>query len=154
MGGWIFRGLLAIALCYYLLEGAEYSPHAARLPQMVAGATIVFLFVDAIVTWRKERRAKAVEGSSPSRPTRLSFESPRFYATVFCLIVFFFLLPWLGYILSSVLFIFGLCWLLGERRWQVLLVCSVAVPIAFWYASEEYLKVIMPTGVLFEAFFK
>jgi len=111
---------------------------------MVAGATLLFLILDVIVTWRKERKVKPASA--------MFLENPRFYATVFCMIVFFFLFPWLGYILSSALFVFGLSWLLGERRWYVLAVCSIAVPIAFWYASETYLKIVMPKGALFEAF--
>ena len=154
LGIWIFRGVLAFPLIFFLWEGENYSPHAARLPQMVAGGTLIFLFADAIVTWRKERRTKATAASSPPQSAHfLFFESPRFYATAFCLIAFFFLFPWLGYMLSSALFVFSLSWSLGERRWHVLVICSIIVPIIFWYASEEYLKVAMPKGALFQVFF-
>ena len=145
LGLWIFRGVLAVFLVFFLIEGERYSPHAARLPQMIAGATLLFLIMDGILTWRKERNARPESGSI--------FESPRFYAVAFCIVGFFFLFPWLGYFLSSVLFVFGLSWLLGERRWYVLVICSVFIPMAFWYASEEYLKVVMPKGAWFHAFF-
>ena len=155
MGGWIFRGLLAVAIFYYLLEGSKYSPHAVRLPQMVAGATLIFLILDAILTWRQNRIIKAAtDGTSHRSVNNRLLESHRFYATVFCLIAFFFLFPWLGYLLSSILFVFGLSWMLGERRWYVLTACSISVPLVFWYSSAEYLKVVMPKGALFDAFFR
>jgi hypothetical protein len=155
MGGWIFRGLLAAALFYYLLEGSKYSPHAVRLPQMVAGATLFFLIMDAILTWRQNRVAKTAPADLSHRPANnRRLESHRFYASVFCLIAFFSLFPWLGYLLSSILFVFWLSWMLGERRWYVLTACSIAVPLLFWYSATEYLKVVMPKGALFDAFFR
>jgi hypothetical protein len=148
LGAWIFRGLLAAVLIFYLWEGEDYSPHAARLPQMVAGVTLLFLLLDAIASWRKERAA----ADAPPSGDRPFWETPRFFATAGCIIAFFLLFPWLGYIPTSALFVFSLSWLLGERRWHVLAVCSVIAPIAFWYASEAYLKIVMPKGVIFEFF--
>jgi len=153
LGIWIFRGVLTFALIFYLWEGENYSPHAARLPQMVAGGTLILLFLDAIVTWRKERHTKAKAAFSTLRPAPFLFlESPRFYATAFCMLGFFLLFPWLGYLLSSVLFVFSLSWSLGERRWHILAICSIIVPIVFWYTSEVYLRIVMPKGVIFEFF--
>jgi hypothetical protein len=146
LGLWVFRGGLAVFLVFFLIEGEKYSPHAARLPQLVAGATLLFLILDGILTWRKERRTRPESGSF--------LESPRFYAAAFCIVGFFFLFPWLGYFLSSVFFVFSLSWLLGERRWYVLVICSVIIPMVFWYASEEYLKVVMPKGAWFQSFFE
>ena len=153
LGTWIFRGLLAVALIFFLWEGEAYSPHAARLPQMVAAVTLVLVFLDAIAAWRKQRSAKKASATSPPQPAGSTFlENPRFYATAFCIIAFFFLFPWLGYIPTAALFIFSLSWLLGERRWHVLAICTIIAPIAFWYASEAYLKIVMPKGAIFEFF--
>jgi len=146
---------LAVGLVFFLWEGESYSPHAARLPQMVAGVTLLFLFLDAVSSWRKERGAQKASPVDVPLPKGGPFlESPRFYATACCIIAFFILFPWLGYILSAALFIFGLSWMLGERRWHVLAICSIAAPIAFWYASETYLKIVMPKGVIFEFFLR
>ena len=155
MGAWIFRGLLAVAICYFLFEGRKFSPGAARLPQLVAGFTLAFLLIDTITTWFAGRRGRAASAAPGGRPPAGSlWESPRFYATAFWLLAFCFLFPWLGYLPSSMLFVFGLSWMLGERRWYVLALCSLAVPLLFWYASEEYLKVAMPKGAWLESFFE
>ena len=82
MGAWIFRGLLAVGLLFFLWEGEAYSPHAARLPQMVAGVTLLFVFLDAVASWRKERGAqKAAPAEAPLPESRGFLETPRFYAT-------------------------------------------------------------------------
>jgi len=155
LGAWLFRGLLAAAIFWFLLEGENFSPEAARLPQLVAGFTLACLLIDAALTWLRQRRARSpADAPERGRAAGSFLESPRFYATVFWLIAFFFLLPWLGYIGSSVLFVFGLSWMLGERRWYVLAACSLVVPFAFWFASEQYLKVVMPAGAWVEALFK
>ena len=154
MGSWIFRGFLTVILVAYLSESRNYSPQAVSLPIFVAGAMLLFLFLDAIVTWRRERIVKTAGDTLLPRQAGRSFmESPRFYAAVSCLLGFAFLFPWLGYFLTSMLFVLVLCWLLGEHRWYVLAFCSVVIPLIFLYASEEYLKVIMPKGVLFETYF-
>jgi len=155
LGAWIFRGLLAVAILYFLLEGQKFSPDAARLPQIVAGFTLACLMIDMSATWLAGRRDPKEAPAANRRSAAAAFlESPRFYATAFWLVAFCFLFPWLGYIPSSVLFVFGLSWMLGERRWRVLAVCSLAVPLLFWFASEEYLKVTMPKGAWFEIFFE
>jgi len=154
LGAWIFRGFLATVLVAYLFESRNYSPSAVSLPVFVAIAMLFFLLLDAIVTWRRERIAKTAGATLPSRQASGSFlESPRFYAAVSSLFGFVFLFPWLGYFLTSMLFVLVLCWLLGEHRWYVLAFCSVVIPLIFLYASEEYLKVIMPKGILFETYF-
>lgn|GEM_PF-3186736 len=152
MGEWIFRGLLATGLLYYLWEGETYSPHAARLPQIVAGATLLFLMLDAIISWRKNYSRKQTASMRESNAGSL-LESPRFYATAFCMIAYVLLFPFFGYIVSSVFFVFALSRLLGERRWYVLTICSIVVPLIFWFASEQYLKVVMPKGMLLQIIF-
>jgi hypothetical protein len=154
VGPWIFRIIVAVALVFYLWEARKYSLQAVLLPQIVTGAALLFLLIDSIASWHKEKKSLEQSDTLSKNILAFSFESLKFYSTVFCMILFMIFFPLIGYLPSSILFVFCLSWFLGERRWHVLIFCSVGVPLLFWFGSETLLKVIMPKGILIEAFIK
>ena len=58
-------------------------------------------------------------------------------------------IKWLGFLLSTNLFLIGGYWILGERRIKVLLLASIPVVIAFWLLMTKVLGVYLAPGELF-----
>ena len=56
---------------------------------------------------------------------------------------------WLGFIISTSLFLICLYRLLGERRIQVLLVASVPLVVVFWFLMTKILGVYLAPGEIF-----
>lgn len=58
-------------------------------------------------------------------------------------------LPWLGYWLTSGLFLTGSSWLFGNRRWGVILLWAVLMPLALLLFFEKVMLILLPTsGIL------
>lgn len=58
-------------------------------------------------------------------------------------------ITFLGFIPSTILFIFGGLWILEERRLKVLLLVSVPVTVIFWYILSQLLGIYLTHGELF-----
>ncbi|MCP4397955.1 MAG: tripartite tricarboxylate transporter TctB family protein [bacterium] len=56
---------------------------------------------------------------------------------------------WIGFVLSTILFLIGGFRVLGERRIQVLLLASVPVVIVFWLLMTKVLGVYLDPGSLY-----
>lgn len=69
------------------------------------------------------------------------------YIAIF--ILYWFLTPILGFILTSSLAMLAVATLLGGRNWPVMLSVSVITPLLVFYGCENYLRVLLPPGTLF-----
>lgn len=58
-------------------------------------------------------------------------------------------IKWLGFIISTCLFLIGGYWILGERRIKVLLAASIPVVIVFWFLMTKILGVYLAPGEIF-----
>ena len=56
---------------------------------------------------------------------------------------------WIGFVLSTILFLIGGFWVLGERRIKVLLLASVPIVIVFWLLMTRILGVYLDPGSLY-----
>lgn len=63
-------------------------------------------------------------------------------------LLFIMLLEWLGFLITTVLFIFGNSWFLGYRNWRRMLIVSLAIPLAIYFLFNAFLKLSLPQGIL------
>jgi putative tricarboxylic transport membrane protein len=56
---------------------------------------------------------------------------------------------WLGFLISTSLFLLSGYWILGERRLKVLLFASVPVVVVFWFLMTKVLGVYLARGDIF-----
>jgi len=63
-------------------------------------------------------------------------------------LLFIALLEILGFLLTTVLFLFGNTWFLGYRNWKRNLIVSLAVPLAIYALFDYFLKISLPRGIL------
>ncbi|WP_085899091.1 tripartite tricarboxylate transporter TctB family protein [Kiloniella majae] len=55
----------------------------------------------------------------------------------------------LGFLLSTVLFLIGGIYALGERRWSVILLSSVPATVGFWFILDKLLGIYLAPGEIF-----
>jgi len=58
------------------------------------------------------------------------------------------LIPRLSFILSSMLFLFGIMYMLKNRKWIQMTLIAVIVPIAVFKIFEQLLGILLPLGIL------
>lgn len=57
-------------------------------------------------------------------------------------------LEWLGFLISTILFLIGGYWLLGERRVKTLLTASVPFAVFIWFSLSQLLDIYLAPGRL------
>ena len=62
-------------------------------------------------------------------------------------------LDWLGFLVSTTLFLIAGFWILGERNWKVLLKISVPFVLVFWGGLTQLLDIYLAPGRLFAGLF-
>ncbi|WP_210394834.1 tripartite tricarboxylate transporter TctB family protein [Motiliproteus sediminis] len=146
IGGLVFL-CLSVAYGYYagqipLLPGDEFEPfHARTVPNTLAllgGALSLALLVTA----------------SRAREDRLSLRGYDFGLVGWLLaltVLFALALTWLGFLLSTILFLLGGYWLLGVRRVKTLLLASVPFAVGLWLILSQLLEIYLAPGRLFSA---
>ena len=58
----------------------------------------------------------------------------------------------LGFLISTVLFLSGGFWAMGERRIKIILLVSITVTVVFWFILTQLLKIYMEPGILYYLF--
>ena len=144
-GGVLFL-LLSLSYGYYaadipLLPGDKFEPfHAQTLPYWLAGLGS-FLALLLIVS----------KAEPSTQETLLSRGNVSLMLGLLALTLLFSLsLPWLGFPLTTSLFLMASYWLLGERRLKMLVLASVPFALIFWLLLTQVLDVyIAPARILY-----
>ena len=55
----------------------------------------------------------------------------------------------LGFLISTMLFLFGGFWAMGERRIKLMLLGSIGVTVGFWFILTQLLGIYLEPGVLY-----
>ena len=55
----------------------------------------------------------------------------------------------LGFLISTILFLCGGFWTMGERRIKLMLLVSIGVTVGFWFVLTQLLRIYLEPGVLY-----
>jgi len=80
----------------------------------------------------------------------LRVRAPRLLVVLSALFAFYFAMPSLGMVVPAIALIFGMMWFAGERRWLLMVVVSILVPVALYAFFVHVANIPIPLGV-FEA---
>ncbi len=58
----------------------------------------------------------------------------------------------LGFLISTILFLSGGFWAMGERRIKIILLVSITVTVVFWFILTQLLKIYLEPGILYYLF--
>lgn len=148
IGGLAFLCLSA-AYGYYtgdipMLPGDEYEPfNAQTLPTVLA-------FMGGILS------IALIVNASKNGGERLSLQGYDFAIVIklLVLVVLFGLaLEWVGFLLSTMLFLIGGYWVLGERRWKMLIIASLPFSVFIWFSLSQLLDIYLAPGRLITMLF-
>ncbi|MEM7210247.1 MAG: tripartite tricarboxylate transporter TctB family protein [Pseudomonadota bacterium] len=147
VGALIFL-LLSVIYGYYggqivLHPGDELEPMTARtLPYVLSGLGI---FLSIILFAKSGQSARVI----------LSAEKYDWLPVVLLILLtllYGLTLDWLGFLVSTTLFLMCGFWILGERRVRVLLQIAVPFVVIFWFGLTQLLDIYLAPGRLFEGF--
>lgn len=54
----------------------------------------------------------------------------------------------LGFLIATILFLYGGFWAMGERRIKLMLLVSIGVTVGFWFILTQLLRIYLEPGVL------
>jgi len=139
---------LSLVYGYYagqiaMLPGDEFEPfHARSLPTALAALGGLFSFLLLI--------GSSLNPSRREQGVRLKGYDFALVAKLLLLIVLFGIaLKWIGFLLSTFLFLIGGYWLLGERRPKTLLLASLPFAVVIWFILAQLLDIYLAPGALF-----
>jgi putative tricarboxylic transport membrane protein len=140
VGGYIWAGLSLPS--YYQMTGV---PGPSFFPLilgaiMAAGALWLLIFPG-----KQEKSKRSPSGSS--RWSRL-LKAWRFFLMWGLLIAYVFLLPVLGFVISSAVLLAVFFFLLGEKRWYLGIPISLVFTIGIYIAFAKGLQIRLPLGIL------
>lgn len=148
IGGLVFL-CLSVAYGYYtgdipLLPGDEFAPfNAQSLPSALAvlgGILSVALIVTA-------------DRSAEGRVKLAGYDFWLVGKLLLLVMLLGFVLPWLGFLLSTILFLMGGYWILGVRKVKTLLLASVPFSVVLWFMLAQLLDIYLAPGRIFTSLF-
>ena len=144
-GGLLFL-LLSITYGYYaadipLLPGDKFEPfHAQTMPYWLSGLGVIFSILLIVL-----KPAPPLESESISNSNLVLMLGLMAFTFAFSVA-----LPWLGFPITTSVFLASSYWLLGERRPKMLVFASVPFALAFWLLLTQVLDVyIAPARLIF-----
>ncbi len=143
IGGMIFI-VLSVAYGYYaynirMFPGDQFEPfNAQTLPVALAWAGAIIGVLMVATANRSESNKLSLAGLDVALVAKLM------------LLVFLFAqaLEWVGFLLSTILFLIIGYWLLGERRIKTLLIASIPFAVCFWFLLAKLLEIYLAPGKL------
>ncbi len=54
-----------------------------------------------------------------------------------------------GFLISTVIFLIGSIYTLGERRWKIILLTAIPVTVVFWFILTQLLEIYLAPGEIF-----
>ena len=143
----------------YLWLGLNLPPHyhyGTGVPGPEVFPIFLGIVMGAAALWqlivsgkkRKNQKEAPVEKAGLSLSQRL-LKSWQFYALWVLVLLYVFLLPSLGFVISSGLLLLAFFFLLGEKRWYLGLGLAAVVPLGIYYLFTSLLGVRLPAGLLY-----
>lgn len=148
IGGLVFLCLSVVygyqATQIRMLPGDEYlSFNAQTLPIALAFFGGILSLALLVLSPREQGNKLVLAG----------LDFPVVGALLVLIMVFAFALNWLGFLLSTVLFLVMGFWILGERRIKILFIASVPFAVVIWFSLSQLLEIYLAPGRLFTSLF-
>jgi putative tricarboxylic transport membrane protein len=146
--GALFFLVLSITYGYYgseirLHPGDEFEPMNAQTLPYVLSILGIGLSIFLLITARQPEH-KTETDKHEWLPVILLIGLTLIYGLT---------LDWLGFLISTTLFLIGGFWILGERRWRVLLKIAIPFVLVFWGGLTQLLDIYLAPGRLFAGLF-
>jgi len=145
----ILSGCILIAISIYFLK-ESYSlppssigiPGSAFFPRLICFAFLVFGGILIIRSFKK--------GEIEEKITLISKQDIiRVLAVIFLCVIYIFFIPFLGFILTSILFIVSLMFIFQVKRIEIIILWGFLITLIIYFVFKILLKVPLPAGMFF-----
>lgn len=116
------------------------------MPYFVTILIAICGVVDLIQTYFKERRLEETQGE------KRYFDKKGFIRVLICFLcvaAYLVILPYLGFVLSTIMLCAAVAFLMGSRNWVGILILSVVLSLAVYCVFKLGLRLRLPTGLFF-----
>ncbi len=137
-------GAALIIVCISILfwESFSFAPRDALWPQGIIVGLFALCILYIASPDNKEKSETTTRRESSAGPLRV-------LGTILLTVAYLFVCEWLGYYVTTALFLLALLLLLGERSWVVLTVLPAATTFAIYGVFFLFLRIPLPSGMLF-----
>lgn len=152
-------GLICLALSLFMLYLTRGLPQSALVPigpdfypRIVLGITAVLSALLIVIDVLSIRRKRGITETAPA-PQAAAPKNYRLVVLTFIVFgLYVALLPWIGYRISTFLFVATLQPLLERpqslRGWIIVFIIAAATSLVTFVVFEDYLQVLLPRGTL------
>ena len=137
--------LVASIYCFIYIGGVDNSTPtelgAAFWPRLILGIMIVLLVIGLVNTIRKKDGKTKVDGES----VKAFFKSKLLVGMIICAVTAI-ILPIIGFVPTSFLFLIAYGVLLGERRPVILVVTGIVATLILYIIFQGPLSIFLPRG--------
>lgn len=146
--GFVLLGAVYYALSYTQTRGvSDWSLSPGFFPRLASSFIIGLGILLAVMSVFSSERE---DGSASEKDRAHARVMLYVILTIVIMVVYVFLIQWLGFILATILTSAGMMILLGSRRWVWIIALSVAFPLFIYYFALKIMFVLFPAGTLFE----
>ena len=140
-------------------ETTTFPPIAARFPKLLIASMFLLSFILLVQEWRTRNVAHQEmpekETIEPSGAAGLGLVSPkaRQLLIITSLVMYIILLNYLGFLITTFLFLLVQFLLLGYRKKSTILTVTVCITFIIFLVFEKIFLIIFPEGVILPAIF-
>jgi putative tricarboxylic transport membrane protein len=150
----VFFAVCVAFFSYMFYDGLELRSHgrsgeigSGLWPLMALGASVLFSVALLISSVKKLRREKAAEDLTPEAAAEKKRQRVTVALSVVCFLAYLVLTPWIGFILSTFIYIPVFALALGERRKSVLLISPILLTAIIMAVFAKFITIPFPKGV-------
>lgn len=113
----------------------------------------IILLIFSITKYTKERKTTPIPSPSPEALAELKDRRKKYLSSVILLLLYIIIMPWIGFILSTLIYVITFIFALGERRKLVLIASPVLVTALIIITFAKFIAIPFPRGAgIFAAF--
>jgi len=150
----VFFAVCVAFFSFMFYDGLELRSHgrsgeigSGLWPLIALGASALFSVVLLISSVKKFRREGAAEDLAPEAVVEKKRQRITVTLSVVCFLAYLVLVPWIGFILSTLIYIPAFALALGERRKWVLLVSPFLLTAIIVAVFAKFITIPFPKGV-------
>lgn len=140
----LFFAIGAGLLVYSLYQHSHSSIDWVMSPYLFPLLISIFLLLLAVgLVAETIGKTKAETGQEETKNNGSAYRG-KLLLSVAGILAYYLAMPYLGFIFSSLLFLAAMFWLLGERRWQLILLLSAGTTFILYGIFHGLLHVMLP----------
>lgn len=136
--------VLVWAASYYV-EVMGYSEKNHRLIQPVFWIMVLLYIINGITDYREWKSTKTEQAEDTSSPKPFD---RKIIAVIVAMVAYVVLLNIFGFVISTLLFVAAVLFLMGERRWYLLIGIPIALVAVLYVVFRIALSIPLPIGFL------